>query len=569
MKPSKLDVQRIVFALAFLIAAAVRIANLGQAPLSDPEATWALQALRLAQGSRPLIGPQPGLVLLTSSLFFALGSSEFLARLVPAIAGSLVVFVPLLFRKPLGQSAAFVLAFGLALDPALVSLSKQADGHMLALGFTLLGLGFLYARKPAGAGIFLGLAILGGPSVWLGCFTVLIPGLLYLVVRPRPVVNVPVAGDGIDNPPLFPAHFFRDLLIYFAGSLFFAGTLFFTAPQGLSALGDSLAAFFTAQTGGGTIASISLFLAAWLLYNPLLVVLAVLAFGRSLLKRSLTDLALAAWWLVALVIILLYPARQAADVVWVNIPMWALAARFVAAVYLERLPSRLELGISLLAVVLLVSAWLNFLAILAAQSSDQTARWFAVAFMLAFLGVAIILITWGWSWRVAIRGTSIGLFFVLALFTLSSAWRAADLSSHSGQEIFSTGPEFSGAALLSKTVADFSLWNTGDPKAIDLVVANESSSVQWLFRDFPNASTADVVSTNQSPSLVVTGEQSSLGVTGAYAKLPFVKEEQPDWESMQVTDWLNWMIFRQAPVKKVNLDLWARTNLFYASPDFK
>ncbi len=564
----KLNYQRVLYALAILIAASVRIAGLGQAPLSDPEAGWALQALHLAQGSRPLIGPQPGLVLLSGGLFFVLGSSEFVARLAPAIAGTLIVLVPFLFRKPLGEKAALVAAFGLALDPALVSLSRQADGHMLALSFTLLGLGFLYARKPAGAGIFLGLAVLGGPSVWLGWFTMLIPGLLYLVLRPRAVENVPAVGDGIADPPLFPPHFFRSAFIYFAGSLFFVGTLFFTAPQGLSALGQSLASFFTAQTGAGTVAGIGLFLAAWLFYNPLLLILAALAFGRALLKKSITDLALSAWWLVALAIILLYPARQAADVVWVNVPMWALAARFIAAVYLERLPSRLELGISLLAVVLLVSAWLNFLTILAAQSSDQAARWFAILFMLVFLGIAIILITWGWSRQVAMRGASIGLFFLLALFSLTSAWRAAGRSVYPEQEILYTGPEFDGAALLTATVSDFSLWNTGDPKAIDLVIAGQSPSVQWLFRDFPNASIADVVAKNQTPSLVITGEQASLGESGTYAKLPFVKEDQPDWTSMQETDWLKWIIYRQAPVKILNLDLWVRTNLFYASPDF-
>jgi hypothetical protein len=190
-------------------------------------------------------------------------------------------------------------------------------------------------------------------------------------------------------------------------------------------------------------------------------------------------------------------------------------------------------------------------------------------FMLVFLGISIILITWGWSWRTAIHGVSIGFFFLLSLFTLTSGWRAAGLSVQPEQELLRTGPQFGGGELLSNTVTDFSLWNTGDPKAIDLVVAGESPSVQWLFRDFPNATDSNVVSKDQTPSLVITGEQASLELSGTYARLPFVKEASPSWDTMQMADWLNWIIFRTAPETKVNLDLWVRTNLYSGSPDFR
>lgn len=584
MNNSKLDWQRALYALAFLIAAAIRLGGLGHTFLSDAEATWAVQAFHVAQSSHPDIGPQPGLVLLTGALFFVFGSSEFLARLAPAIAGSLLVFAPLFLRKPLGKTAATIAAFGLALDPGLVAMSRQVDGHMLALAFTIFGLGFLYSRKPWAAGISLGVAVLGGPSVWLGWLTILITGLIYLVTRPRRAEAPGGVGDRIENPtsdnsqpvgngaedPLATAsHFTRNFLLAFAGSVFFAGTLLFMEPKGLSAVANSLAAFFMGQTGGGTPATLDLILAGWIFYNPLLVFLAVLASVRAIRERSTVDLILAVWWLAVMIVILVYPARQAGDLIWVNVPMWALAARMVCDVFFQRWPSKLELVQAMFTAVLMVSAWLNFLAILSPQAPDTTSRWLAVLFMFVFLGVSVILFTWGWSWQVALRGVSLGFMTLLVLFSFNSTWRASGLSDFPEQELFRTGPDFKGAAFLTKTVGNLSQWNTGNPTAIDLVAAGESPSVQWLFRKFPNASFADTLAKDASPSLVVTGEQASLNLGGTYSKLPFVKEETPSWSSMQLTDWLNWIAFRQAPISKVTLDLWVRSDIYPESPDFK
>src|SRR5512138_307391 len=85
--------------LAFLIALGFRIIALGASPLTDSEGTLALQALHIAQGKAPLLGPQPGYILLTSILFAMIKSTNFMARFLPALVGSTLVFVPFFFRE--------------------------------------------------------------------------------------------------------------------------------------------------------------------------------------------------------------------------------------------------------------------------------------------------------------------------------------------------------------------------------------------------------------------------------------------------------------------------------------
>ena len=126
-----------LYGLAFLIALGFRLIQLGAAPLTDPEANFALQALHIAQGKAPLLGSLRGYILLTSILFTIIDSTNFMARFLPALAGSALVFIPSFFKDMLKPRAALILAFLFAVDPGLVALSRQASGTMLAVAFLL------------------------------------------------------------------------------------------------------------------------------------------------------------------------------------------------------------------------------------------------------------------------------------------------------------------------------------------------------------------------------------------------------------------------------------------------
>jgi hypothetical protein len=74
-----------LYALAFLLAIGLRFIQLGVMPLTDVEASSALQALHIAQGLKPALNPHPFYILSTSVLFFLYGGgTNFLARFMPA-----------------------------------------------------------------------------------------------------------------------------------------------------------------------------------------------------------------------------------------------------------------------------------------------------------------------------------------------------------------------------------------------------------------------------------------------------------------------------------------------------
>ena len=156
--------EHILYFLAFALALGVRLLNLGEAPLSDFEADWALQSLALARGEFVNLGAQPGYIFLTTVFFSLFEDTNFTARLWSALAGSLLVLTPFAFRDRLGQKAGIIVAFGLALDPGMVALSRLAGGQMPAMTFTMLALALFFSGRFAWVGVAAGLALLSGPA---------------------------------------------------------------------------------------------------------------------------------------------------------------------------------------------------------------------------------------------------------------------------------------------------------------------------------------------------------------------------------------------------------------------
>jgi hypothetical protein len=162
-----------LFISAFILALALRLIKLDSLPLGDLEASWALQAFHLSQNAHPVLGSQSGYILPTALLFFIFGSTDFMARVMPALAGSLLVLIPYILRDRLPGKSAILLAFFLALEPGLLALSRTVGSPIIAVSFTLLALSFWLTRHPRWAGFFGALALLSGPALW--------PGLLSLV----------------------------------------------------------------------------------------------------------------------------------------------------------------------------------------------------------------------------------------------------------------------------------------------------------------------------------------------------------------------------------------------------
>ena len=103
----QLTVEAALWILVVAAALALRLFQLGAAPLSAAEAREATLALRAASGlGFPTADYNPVLLAANGLLFTLFGTSDFLARLFPAALGAVLALTPWLFRRQVGRVGA-------------------------------------------------------------------------------------------------------------------------------------------------------------------------------------------------------------------------------------------------------------------------------------------------------------------------------------------------------------------------------------------------------------------------------------------------------------------------------
>ncbi len=580
MKSRTLNFEYGLFLLAFLLGLGLRLVHLGITPLTDLEANWALQALDLARGAHPLIGAQPGYVLLTSLVFFVFGDGNYAARLLPALAGSGLVLAPLLFYRWIGRWPAIALAFLLAFGPSLVAASRQANGLIFAVTFSVLAAGFLFNRVYSWAGIFAGLALLGGPGIWEGALIVGLALLWTVLFSPqRPSQGVEEVNPGPagvrlmvtqDDPSgLLPRDWVR-MLPWLAGTLLLVGVLLpvaFLTPSGVSALGASLAAYVSGW-GASSPTSILQMLLALVADAPLALLFGGVGIVAAFLSRDPADRFLARWALLGFLLVLVYPARQPLDLVWMLVPLWGLSARLFVRLVTGFRSDRLALfGQILLVVLLLVFAWLNFVHLANPAPGEIDANLqvleISVYAALGLLVVVTLMVGWGWMWQVARSGLMFGLGLVLAVFTLSGAWHSTGLGRNPEGNALQNGAYIEQVGLLYQTVIEMDKWNTPAGTNLDLyVVGVDSPALRWQLRDYVGARFIDVLPAGLSPSMLITPIQEAPKLAASYTGQDFILEQVPAWNVLIKSDWKSWWVVRKAPFNNNLLILWVRSDLF-------
>ena len=591
MNIRQLTFEHILYFLALAVALGVRLFNLGAAPLTDMEASWALQALQVAgrlPGSAELaLGPQPAYVFLTGAAFALFGSANFLARFWPALLGGLLVLSPLFFRRPLGRAAALILAFGLALDPGLVAASRLAGGPMPALGFGLLALGFWYTHRFILAGVFTGLALLTGPA--------LIPGLLGLGLawgavrlaekswQGRDLSEAQASWQPEETGPVsvFPTRreSQRAMLLSAGAIILLFGTLFMRFPQGLAAWFEAIPAYLsgwieTPETPASRL------LAALILYQPLALIFGMFGAvrpwvgqeqfsqsGETSSRAKKWTLFLFLWAIITLVLVLVYPARQAPDLVWVLVPLWTLAAMELAHHLPDGEISLVSLGQAVLLVLLLSLFWYTLAALnqTAPGAAGSNVRLAVMIGILALGALTTTLVALGWSWQIARRGLVWGIGSALAIYSLSALWGAAYLRPQLPQELWSPAPATAQhqANLFIRTLEELSRWHTGFSHDIDIVVSVDSSSVRWALQPFKNARFVPHPGVDDLPAVIITRQdQDAPALSASYRGQDFSWWIGPGWTGALPANQTGWLTFREAPLVEEQIILWARSDLF-------
>lgn len=564
-----------LYLLAFLIAIFLRLVQLGAMPLTDAEAAPALQALRISQGEDPVLSPHPLYILSTSVMFLLYGGgTDFLARLIPALIGGLLVLAPLLFDDRLKPRPSLILAFFLALDPGLVAISRQAASPILSIAFLLFTAGFINKKKYQPAAITAALALLSGPSVWFGLLSLLIayPISRFLLLRKptketgdenqqaadlRPSSFIPSAGSG---QRLHPSLFIPFLLTFLL-----AGTLFFAVPGGLGAAFSSIPDFINSWRLPSEITRGMLFISL-LIYQPFALLLSIIALIRGWTRGLRRITALSIWLLIPLLLAVFLPGRQMSDLTWALIPLSALAslelARHISIYPDER---REVAGVALLTLFIWVFAWLGMAGInfLPVGTPDYQLRAGMLIGSLLLLIVSLILVAAGWSIRIAQIGGVWGLGIALGVLSLSGTFGSAGLRGLNAPEMWWLPGIPLQESLLRETVSQASELGRGNDHVGSVAILGVNSpALEWALRENP-VQFVDTLDTASAPDFVVTPfESNPVSLESAYRGQDFIWRQTPIWRYADTAAWFRWVSLREMPQSRELIILWAKSDLF-------
>lgn len=551
----------LLYTLAFLLALGLRLTQLGAMPLTDVEAAPALQALHIAQGLKPALSPHPLYILSTSVLFFLFGGgTNFLARLAPALAGSALVFAPLLLER-IKPRPSLILAFFIALDPGLTAISRQVASPILAITYLIFSWGFFSKNKTGLAGGFAALAFLSGPAVWagllgLGITWAIMEGIKSIRATDEPQVSTIDLRQSI-----------REATLPFIITFITAGTLFFIVPNGLSAALESIPAFITTWLIPSNVPISWLFLSLPV-YQPLVLLLAVFAIVRGWLKGSQRIIPLSVWFLVTLMLAIFSPSRQVADLAWSLIPLGALAALELARNINIFPEERREVaGVICLTVLLWVFAWLNFTGMVwHPQGSQEYGLGFWILMgVLLLIVLSLLLVAAGWSKRTARLGGIWGLVLGLGVLGLGGALGSAGLRGLGHPELWWLPSMPMQADLLQATISDISEWSSGDDNSAPVVITGlDSPALEWVLREH-QVTVAKSLDVSSSPYFVITPFETDPVLVSAYRGQDFSWRQTPLWDNALPMDWIRWVTLRDMPQSAETIILWARDDLFLDS----
>ncbi|MFO8035794.1 MAG: hypothetical protein R6U57_04115 [Anaerolineales bacterium] len=556
--------ERLLFGAIFGLALVMRFVLLGAFPLREWESQWAYQAWELWQGQRSGIGYETGYLSITRALFALLGSTDILARLWPAVVGSLLVWVPYFFRAKLGTYPALVAAVGFAVDPGFVISSRSVGSPLPALVFLMLTAGWMYAGNALWAGVCAAFFLLSGSGMGTGLvilgvtlFLNHVLGILDFQKTAREIGSRLQEGQ--------PGFSWQRTLLVIAGVLLFFGTSFFTTMEGVSAWAGAIPAFLRGW-GGLSAVSAGRILVTFFAYQPLPILFGIWGMIQGFKRKNPLAHFLSFWFVVALFLILVYPSRHTWDLIWVLAPLWGLTGLALRPVFRPLKLKSVVWTLALLILILMSLMWLSFLglAIRGGEGRGALLQWIMVAAALILGLLSVSLVTAEWSWEVGKQGLVIGLSIALGLYMLSGTVSAAYLRPGDPRTLWLSDPGSGQLRLIIDTLEEVSVYHTGREDSIEIVVDDDlSTSLQWALRNFPQVRYETYIDEGDRPPVLITDQEvDTSSLSQSYLGQDFVYRTTSGWAGALPGDWKKWLAFREGELEKEYILVWIRRDVY-------
>ncbi len=496
---SWLTVEVGVYLLFITLGTALRLWGLGQRPLSPEEADLAYQAWRFYQGLGGDPRGSPLLFHASAFSFLVFGPSDYVARLIPALAGSALVGLPYFLRSRLGRIGALLISALLAFSPSYIFSSRTLGGDIIvAFGMLTFLSGLLrYGENRSPRDLYLAFA---GLALSLAAdsqvYTILI---VYLSFLPLLLLSGQPTGRGWRDD-LLPQTGLR-VLALFGAIVALVSTGGLINPGGLQAAIDLFPAWLSQWSGQGPW---SYHLLLLLSYEPLILVLGLLGAG-FVGHRNLFSAFFVYWFGLSLILYTLMGEKSPAALLLITLPLIVLSGMLLEEL-VASMGGRISWGREGLYLALSLPAVVYLFLQGGGYSYFEGVERILLLFLALFFLACVLFLCYSWLGReVAVRGGILLLCLVLGASTWRAGWRV-NYEMEMAEPLLgeATSPDIRN---LVEALESLSNQRERDRHSIGITLLGENPALFWYLRAFPNTDLISTVTGHIITPVVITPQE--------------------------------------------------------------
>ena len=540
------------FLLAFLVGLGLRLWGLGQMRFTLAEAQIAQGAWQMATGDAFGLPGNMSYAGLSALLFYLFEPSFFFARLVPVLFGSSLILVPWFWRDRLGEKVALVLTVGLAIDPILLSFSRQIVTPIFVLAGIAWTVIALKSKRPVLAGSMLALVFLGGYSFWV---VGLVGMAVFLIWRKRGKLEFTDAS-------FKSKAFLLPLLTSFVVSLALISSAFLLCTEGLGSVGAGVVELVQLFTQNYEIPAYQPIMVA-LAYSILPLFFAIWTLVDNLRNNQpLENLPFLIGWGVSVLVSVLFSRRDVGMLAFAAVFAWLGAAGTISRILEQDLERReTVLGVTFFQVVILV-----YIQIVSGRltggtlnSQDYRVALFAILAGVLLLVISTILVGMGWSWKLSSQALQNSLLIMLIVLTVGVSLRS--IRSHQETTTLSllAGPIVLPNNDVAVVVDEIDRDGRVEKTEITYNLGKLEQQFAWFFREQVDWKSAQNV---LQADLMLSESETDFSAADAYRGRNVVLFRQIDKQVVKPGDFLKTLLGEPLPFVSQNGVLWVRLNLF-------
>ena len=540
------------FLLAFLVGLGLRLWRLGSMRFTLAEAQIAQNAWQMAIGKATELPGNMSYAGLSALLFTLFEPSFLFARLMPALFGSSLILVPWFWRDRIGKTAALLLAIGLAIDPILLSFSRQIVTPIFVVAGLAWAATALKYKRPVLTGALLALAFLGGYSFWM----VALIGLVAYLVLPKNETQ------SVDLTPFRSKSFLLPFLTSFAISLAVISSAFLLNTEGLGGIAAGLVDF------------VHIFANAYelLVYQPIIIAIAysilplIFSFWSLMddlrAKQPIRNLPFLIGWGLSLLLCVLLGRQDLGMLVFAAVFAWLGAATHIANI-IDTKPEAREVVFGVMVFQVVILGYLQMVSrrLISVPSNTQDFRFAALAVLAGILLLVIttILVGMGWSREVSRQAFQKSLLIMLIVLTLGLGLRSIRSQQESNTLSLLAGPILLPNNDVESIVDEIDREGRADKTEITYDLGDLEQQFSWFFRNQVDwRSTQSVLQAD----LMLSSSAQDFSAADTYRGRNVVLFRQIDQQVVKPIDFLKTLLGEPLPMVSQIGVLWVRLNLF-------